>query len=87
MTTLRPIKNITIICNKCGEEMGIIDKKGIFIPNDKILDTTYFRCRFYDVKDDGEHLYDYEFELDLCSICEGDFQKMIKKFKIKKATK
>ena len=84
MVTLRPISNIEVRCNKCKTLIGIINKEGEFEGNFDSGDT-FSRMHIYDVVDDGKPLSDYQFEIDLCGKCNGEFSKIIKKFNLNKS--
>ena len=89
MVTIRPIPRTEIQCNACGERIAYLVKDRpdgelvLEAPKDAL--GTFQRMRLYDVINDGEHLHDYEYEVDLCNDCTEKFVKIIKKFGLNKS--
>lgn len=83
MVTIRPLKNIEVHCNSCDMKLGII-KNDSFQPEDPDP-TTFMRFRMYDIRDDGERLNAYDFEIDLCATCMKIFEPIIKKLGLTKS--
>ncbi len=90
MVTIRPIPRAEIRCNACDELIGTLtnetDPSARHLERPKGAVGNHRRMRMYDVKSDGEHLYDHECEVDLCPKCSIKFDKVIKKFGINKST-